>query len=114
MEKYVEIRINKPLYGTMAYIRDTYINRAKKLNIPLRIVLPEGTAEYSAKEWLKGAKRMEKVFLIPDKPMVLFGKIVEIGHKAEITLKGKAKKIAEAFEKYNKMSDEEKFLKFIN
>jgi hypothetical protein len=110
--KFVEVAINKPLYGQMYYVRDTYIKQAVKQHIPLRITTPEGSGEYWPKDWMKDAKKMEKVFNFPNNPMILWGNYVKVGHKAE--LKGKEKKYQEAMQKYYSMSEEERFRKFYN
>ena len=74
----VEITIHKPLYGTFCYIRDSHLNYARKHGIPLRITVPQGTAIVTVEQWMKDAKRIEKVFLRPDEPMVLWGNSVPV------------------------------------
>lgn len=73
----VEVEIRKPLFDNFVYIRDVYLNRAKREGVPIKIKIPEGAykGEYvtSYEEFMKGAKKMEKVFNIPNKPMVLWG-----------------------------------------
>jgi hypothetical protein len=76
--EYIEIKIYKPLYGTFCYIRDTYIWEAQRTGKKLRITVPQGVGIMTAEEWLNGAKRMEKVFKIPTKPMILYGNEVKI------------------------------------
>jgi hypothetical protein len=73
----VIIQMEKHLFGTKYYIRDKYINIAKRRGIKLVLKTPDGMATYTAKEWLKGADRMEKVFNFPDQPMILFGKHIK-------------------------------------
>jgi len=70
----VIIEMEKPVFGTKYYIRDKYINIAKKRNLKLVVKTPDGVATYTAKEWLKDADRMEKIFNFPDQPMILYGK----------------------------------------
>jgi len=72
-DNYIEITIFKPLYGNFCYIRDSYIRESKRTGKKLKIKLPNGTGIMSADEWMDGAKRIEKVFKIPEKPMVLYG-----------------------------------------
>ena len=74
----IKVEIRKPLYGTFCYIRDVYISRAKKEGKMLEITIPQGTMIVSPEEWMEGAKRMEKVFKIPNKPMVLYGNNVKL------------------------------------
>jgi len=78
MSDFIQVTINKPLYGTMAYIRKKYIKEAKRQKKFLRITIPEGSMIVSAKQWLKNAKVMEKEFLIPGHPMKLFGNFVKV------------------------------------
>ena len=70
---YIEIKIFKPLYGNFCYIRDSYIRLAMRTGKKLKIILPNGTGIMSADEWMVNAKRIEKVFKIPESPMVLYG-----------------------------------------
>ena len=107
-QKYIEIKVNKPLYGTYFNLWDKYIDDAKRLKVPIMFTLQYGRAIYTPAEWLKGAKRVEQIFKRPDEPMVMWGKEIEIGHLPKLT--GKAKKVAEAYEKYNSLSEEEKFI----
>jgi len=103
----IEIKILKPLYGQMCFVRETFINQAKKKRTTLLIITPEGVGEYTPTEWLKGAKKMEKVFLFKDNPMILWGNYCVVGHKPKLT--GKAKKEAEWWDRYHKASEEERF-----
>jgi len=105
--KYLEVNIAKPMYGTYVYLWDKYIKDAKRAKLPLRITIPQGSGIYWADEWVKGSRTMEKVFLRPDEPMILIGNELEIGHTPR--LKGKKKKVSDAFAKFNAMSPEEQF-----
>ena len=69
--------MEKPLFGTKYYIRDKYIDIAKKRKLKLVLKTPDGIATYTPKEWMTGAEKMEKVFLIEDHPMILFGKHIK-------------------------------------
>lgn len=69
----VEVKIEKPLYGTMVYIRDKYLKQAIKENGPLTIICAGKKYMVGPYKWLEDAKKMEKEFLIPGKPMVLYG-----------------------------------------
>lgn len=69
----IQIKVEeKPLAG-LFYIRDKWLKIAKKTG--KKIVLTYNNEKYIAtyKEWMKGAKKMEKIFLIPDQPMILYG-----------------------------------------
>lgn len=73
----VIIEMEKPVFGSKYYIRDKYIDIAKKRKLKLVLKTPDGIATYTPKEWLKGADRMEKVFKIPECPMILWGKHIK-------------------------------------
>lgn len=69
---HVYVHIRKPIYGDYVGIREKYIWKAKREGKKLKIRIPQGTAIVSPSKFLRGAKRIEKVFKIPDKPMVLY------------------------------------------
>lgn len=69
----VEIEIKKPLYGTMVYIRDKHIRQAINEHGPINIICDGKKYMIGPYEWLEGAQKMEKEFLIPGKPMILYG-----------------------------------------
>jgi len=75
---YIDVKIDKPLYGTFVYIRDKYLNQAKSSGWPLRITTPHGVGVMSYESFMRGAKKMEKVFLIPEKPMILYGNFIRM------------------------------------
>jgi hypothetical protein len=72
MSKYVYINIHRPIYGSYVGIREKYIWQAKREGKKLFIRIPQGTAIVSPEKFLRGATRIEKVFLQPDNPMVLY------------------------------------------
>lgn len=73
----IRIKIEEPPIAGVFYIRDKWLDKAKRFN--KKIVLEYEGQIYitSYKEWMKGAKKMEKVFLIPDRPMLLWGQYIE-------------------------------------
>jgi hypothetical protein len=71
--RFIEIEIREPLFGNFVYIRDKYIREAFETGSFLKITTPHGTGYHSPKEWMKDAKKMEKEFKIPGKPMILYG-----------------------------------------
>jgi hypothetical protein len=79
----VEIIIHKPLYGSFCYIRDLYVNNAIKYNKKLKITIPQGTFLCDPVEWKESGKQIEKVFLKPNEPMVLWGNYVVKLHGSE-------------------------------
>jgi hypothetical protein len=78
MSKYIYVDIKKPIYGNYVGIRDKYIWKAKREGKKLHIRIPQGSCTMSPDKFLKGAKRIEKVFLIPDKPMVLYANNIQL------------------------------------
>lgn len=75
--QWVAVHIQKPLYGSFVYVRDKYIKEAQNKGLPLRISCPGSICLVSPEEWLKDAKRIEKVYLQPNNPMILFGNDIE-------------------------------------
>jgi hypothetical protein len=72
MDKYIYINIRKPIYGTYVGIREKYLWKAKREKKLLKIEIPQGVCIISPDKFLKGSRRIEKVFKIPTKPMVLY------------------------------------------
>ena len=62
----------KPIYGSRYFVWDYYILKALKQKRMLRVNTSEGSMICDPKELLKG-ERMEKVFLKPEEPMILYG-----------------------------------------
>ncbi len=63
-----------------------YISKSRLTHIKLsgkRIVVEYKDEKYSFtyKEWMNGARKMEKVFLFPDRPMILYGQVLSKGKK---------------------------------
>lgn len=74
---FIEVTIQKPLYGSMVYIRDKYLREAKSCNMALHITVPGiGEAYCTWEQWVTDAKIMYKEFLIPGKPMKLYGNYI--------------------------------------
>lgn len=73
MDKYISVHIQKPVYGSFCYVRDKYLKQAKREGKLLKISCPDAQCVVSAQKWLSDAKRMERVFLQPNNPMVLYG-----------------------------------------
>lgn len=76
--KYINVDIKRPLYGNFCYIRDIYLNQARREHKNLRITTPNGTGIMTVEQWMTNCKEMKKVFKQPDNPMVLFGNTVVI------------------------------------
>jgi len=71
---YIYVNIKKPIYDNYVGIRETYIWKAKRQGKLLKITTPHGTTIISPTKYLDGADRIEKVFLRPDEPMILYCK----------------------------------------
>jgi len=79
----IEVNIHKPLYDNFVNIREKYILEAINRGEPLRIIIPQGSAVVDPRWWMKNGKRVEQVFKIPDRPMVLWGNYVPLRKSAE-------------------------------
>ncbi len=55
------------------YLRDCFINFAKKTHRDLIFHYKDEKYRFKPSEWMKKAKKMEKVELIPDCPMIRYG-----------------------------------------
>jgi len=75
--EYIIVDIKKPLFDyenvDFVYIRNKYIKEAKRKNLYLKIITPKGTHYTTPQDWMKGCKKIEKVFKFPDRPMKLVG-----------------------------------------
>ena len=69
---YWEIYIAMPLFGTTVALNEAILIKAKKARVDLLVRCPGGSERVTAKQWIKEGKRFEKVFLIPDRPMILY------------------------------------------
>lgn len=76
------LEIRKPLYNNFVYIRESILKSTDKL----KVKIPNGEAVINTEEWIKSGKRMEKVFKIPNCPMILFGNYLPINEKAQTLL----------------------------
>jgi hypothetical protein len=84
---FVTVEIKKPIYANYVGVREKYIWQAKREHKDLRITTPNGTTIISPTKYLQGADRIEKEFLIPGKPMVLYCKNLKVGKPKEETPK---------------------------
>ena len=73
MDNYINVYIQKPVYSSFVYVRDKYLKQAKREGKHLKISCPIASCIVSPDEWLKDAQKIEKVFLMKDRPMILFG-----------------------------------------
>lgn len=66
------------MYGTFVYIREDHLKQAMEANLRVFVKIPQGTAEIIPSYWMASGKRMSKVFLRPDEPMILWGNHVPV------------------------------------
>ena len=72
------VTIRKPVHGNFVYIRAETLRNAIQEGALLEINVPAGSGIVNPLEWKKTGKRMEKVFKIKNKPMILYGNTVPI------------------------------------
>lgn len=66
----------KPIYGSTFSIYDKWLKIAKRKNMTIIAKSEFGIATYTVDEWLKGAKKIEKVHNFPDNPMVMYSRSI--------------------------------------
>jgi hypothetical protein len=65
--------LRKAIYGSFYGVWDKWLKIATKRGLKLVVHTNEGTATFeSAKEYLKGAKRLERYYKNPNEPMVFW------------------------------------------
>lgn len=69
----IRIKAEKPHADGRFYIRDKYLREARNTGRKIVVEHDGNKFMFTYREWMEEAKRMEKVYLIPDRPMVLFG-----------------------------------------
>ena len=69
----IRIKAEKPHADGRFYIRDKYLREARDTGKKMVVELNGEKYMFTFREWMDGAKKMEKVFLIPDHPMKLYG-----------------------------------------
>jgi hypothetical protein len=71
--KVIIFNLYKPIYGSCYAIWDKWIKLADRRGLKLVVNTNEGTSTFkSAKEYLKGAKRLERYYKNPNEPMVFW------------------------------------------
>lgn len=83
----IAVTISKPLYGNYCFIRDKYINDAIRYHTKLLITVPKGSALVDPLWWKTTGKRMEKIFKMPDNPMILYGNTVPLEQPKGVIVK---------------------------
>jgi hypothetical protein len=80
----------KPIFGSFYGVWDKWIKLAEKRGLKLVINTNEGTSTFeSAKEYLRGAKRLERYYKNPNEPMVFYGR----GFLPEVKKRDERKKL---------------------
>ena len=88
----------KPIYGSFYGIWSKWIDIATKRGLKLVVHTNEGTSTFeSAKEYLKGAKRLERYYKNPNEPMVFWGR----GFLADVKKRDERKKLEAKIEDTN-------------
>ena len=64
--------VKKPIYGLCVAIRDKVLNSAIKKKTSIRAEWDGEVYIIDPKKWVRTGERMEKEFLIPGTPMILF------------------------------------------
>lgn len=83
----MKITITKPIHSNYVGISQANINKALRLGEPLEINIPHlGSGKSDPKEWMKTGKRIEKVFLYPSNPMVLYTNYVKLVDTKQLTI----------------------------
>ena len=78
MDNIITVNIKKPLYNNHVYINGSIVEKAIRIGAKLEIIIPNGSAIVDPLEWKNNKDMMKKVFLYPDRPMILYGGTVPI------------------------------------
>lgn len=93
--KVVIFELKKPIYGSFFGIWDKWLKKAETLGYKLVIHTPFGTSTYrSAKDYLKGAKKLKRYYKNPNEPMIFWGRHL----KPDIDERKKRKKVERKLE----------------
>jgi len=82
--KTVKITIRKPIYGNRVCINSTFVDRAIRDHRYMEITIPNGTGIVDPREWKARNDTIEKVFLRPDEPMLLYCGNVPVPEKEPV------------------------------
>lgn len=78
MDNIITVNIKKPLYGNHVYINGSIVEKAIRIGAKLEIIVPKGSAIVDPLDWKNNKDMMKKVFLYPDRPMILYGGTVNV------------------------------------
>lgn len=68
--------IRKPIYGTCVALNERLLNEAIRKGKKILVKCPGAEETIDPQEWKKTAMRIEKVFRFPDRPMILYQKLI--------------------------------------
>jgi hypothetical protein len=89
-DKVMIFSLYKPIFGSFYGVWDKWLKLAEKRGLKLVINTNEGTSTFeSAKEYLRGAKRLERYYKNPNEPMVFYGR----GFLPEVRRRDERKKL---------------------
>ena len=93
--KVIIFNLYKPIFGSFYSIWDKWIKIAEQRGLKLVVNTNEGTSTFeSAKEYLRGAKRLERYYKNPNEPMVFWGR----GFLPEVKKRDERKKLEKRIE----------------
>jgi len=72
--KSIIFNLEKPIYGSFYAIWDKWLKIAKERNLNIVVNTKEGTATYTYKSYMDGAKKLERFYKNPNEPMIFYGK----------------------------------------
>jgi hypothetical protein len=72
--KSIIFNLQKPIYGSFYAIWDKWLKIAKERNLNIVVNTKEGTATYTYKTYMSGAKKLERYYKNPNVPMIFYGK----------------------------------------
>jgi hypothetical protein len=74
--KSIIFNLQKPIYGSFYAIWDKWLNIAKERNLNIVVNTKEGTATYTYKSYMEGAKKLKRYYKNPNEPMIFYGRDV--------------------------------------
>ena len=72
--KSIIFNLEKPIYGSFYAIWQKWLDIAKERNLNIIVNTKEGTATYTYKTYMDGAKKLERYYKNPNVPMIFWGR----------------------------------------
>jgi len=72
--KSIIFNLERPIYGSFYAIWQKWLDIAKERNLNIVVNTKEGTATYTYKTYMDGAKRLERYYKNPNEPMIFWGR----------------------------------------